>query len=591
MREILEVLDARNHPVGIVTKSALVTRDIDILARMAERGLAKVALSVTTLDRMLARTMEPRAATPTKRLEAIRQLSEAGIPTSVMVAPIVPGLTDQEIERILDAARAAGATRRRLCAASAAAGSQPDLQGLAAAPLSRPLPACDVAGALDARRQGLRFGMGQAHEGHRPLCLADRPPLRDRGAAARLQCAKRSRSGPICSWRPKRGTSNWSCFDRVRSAGHTIRRDEPLSSKESRPALPPAADGAFPDRRPNRPGRTCGELEPMRASPQHGSPAFRFSAPLRVRRKAGLLRRTEGDRRRAVAGRGPRRGRPRTARRAGRGGCRHPRSEAHSQEVSTIRSGFRRSQREALFPVILRKALGVSVASVCAEGIDRSDIRKASLEAMRRALAGLPVTARHGARRRTRRAARPDLRLPGAGPGRPALAVDRRRVDRRQGHARPHDAGLRPGRPALRAGGAYGLRDRAPPRGDRGPRTGAAAAPPVVFAVQARRRSRWMCRKSSRPNCFFRISATKKPPDLPGGLAIVARAAAQLSLDFTSCSDELNSSAPVLASTFSASSLRAASTAMSTALARTSLTASRSACAIFCSASAVRRVT
>ena len=108
-REILEVLDARNHPVGIVTKSALVTRDIDILARMAERGLAKVALSVTTLDRMLARTMEPRAATPTKRLEAIRQLSEAGIPTSVMVAPIVPGLTDQEIERILDAARAAGA--------------------------------------------------------------------------------------------------------------------------------------------------------------------------------------------------------------------------------------------------------------------------------------------------------------------------------------------------------------------------------------------------------------------------------------------------------------------------------------------------
>ena len=109
MREILEVLDARNHPVGIVTKSALVTRDIDILSRMAERGLAKVALSVTTLDRVLARTMEPRASTPTKRLEAIRQLTDAGIPSSVMVAPIVPGLTDQEIEKILDAARAAGA--------------------------------------------------------------------------------------------------------------------------------------------------------------------------------------------------------------------------------------------------------------------------------------------------------------------------------------------------------------------------------------------------------------------------------------------------------------------------------------------------
>jgi DNA repair photolyase len=109
MRDILEVLEARGHPVGIVTKSALVTRDIDILSRMAERGLAKVALSVTTLDRMLARTMEPRASTPTKRLEAIRQLSDAGIPTSVMVAPIIPGLTDPEMERILDSARAAGA--------------------------------------------------------------------------------------------------------------------------------------------------------------------------------------------------------------------------------------------------------------------------------------------------------------------------------------------------------------------------------------------------------------------------------------------------------------------------------------------------
>jgi DNA repair photolyase len=109
MREVLEVLEARNHPVGIVTKSALVVRDIDILSRMAEKGLAKVALSVTTLDRMLARTMEPRAATPTRRLEAIRQLSDAGIPTSVMVAPIIPGLTDPEIERILDSASNAGA--------------------------------------------------------------------------------------------------------------------------------------------------------------------------------------------------------------------------------------------------------------------------------------------------------------------------------------------------------------------------------------------------------------------------------------------------------------------------------------------------
>jgi DNA repair photolyase len=109
-RQILEVLERANHPVGIVTKSALVVRDVDILARMAERGLAKVALSVTTLDRRIARAMEPRAATPAKRLEAVRLLSEAGVPTAVMVAPIIPGLTDPETERILEAARDAGAT-------------------------------------------------------------------------------------------------------------------------------------------------------------------------------------------------------------------------------------------------------------------------------------------------------------------------------------------------------------------------------------------------------------------------------------------------------------------------------------------------
>jgi DNA repair photolyase len=109
MREVLEVLEAANHPVGIVTKSALVTRDIDILSRMAAKGLAKVALSVTTLDRSLARTMEPRAATPAKRLEAVKALTEAGIPAMVMVAPIIPGLTDSEVERILDSARTAGA--------------------------------------------------------------------------------------------------------------------------------------------------------------------------------------------------------------------------------------------------------------------------------------------------------------------------------------------------------------------------------------------------------------------------------------------------------------------------------------------------
>ncbi|HEY7664972.1 MAG TPA: PA0069 family radical SAM protein [Xanthobacteraceae bacterium] len=108
MRRILEVLESYGHPVGIVTKSALVLRDLDLLARMAERNLVKVALSVTTLEPHLARVMEPRAATPARRLDALGKLAAAGVPASVMVAPVIPALNDAEIERILDAAAAVG---------------------------------------------------------------------------------------------------------------------------------------------------------------------------------------------------------------------------------------------------------------------------------------------------------------------------------------------------------------------------------------------------------------------------------------------------------------------------------------------------
>ncbi|MGL5445692.1 MAG: PA0069 family radical SAM protein [Rhabdaerophilum sp.] len=109
-RSILEVLSRFNHPVTIVTKNTLVTRDIDILAPMAERGLVRVALSLTTLDRNLARAMEPRATTPMRRVEAMRTLVQAGIPVSVMTAPIIPALNDHEIESLLEASHAAGAT-------------------------------------------------------------------------------------------------------------------------------------------------------------------------------------------------------------------------------------------------------------------------------------------------------------------------------------------------------------------------------------------------------------------------------------------------------------------------------------------------
>ena len=109
-RSILQVLSDFDHPVGLVTKSALVARDIDILAPMAARRLTAVTVSLTTLDRDLARHMEPRAATPPRRLETIRQLAAAGIPVGVNVAPVIPGLNDHEIEPILAAAKEAGAS-------------------------------------------------------------------------------------------------------------------------------------------------------------------------------------------------------------------------------------------------------------------------------------------------------------------------------------------------------------------------------------------------------------------------------------------------------------------------------------------------
>jgi len=108
-RGILEVLAEFNHPVSLVTKSALVERDIDILAPMAAQGLALVFVTITTLDRKLARTLEPRAAAPERRLETLRRLAEAGISTGVMTAPVIPALNDSEMENILEAASQAGA--------------------------------------------------------------------------------------------------------------------------------------------------------------------------------------------------------------------------------------------------------------------------------------------------------------------------------------------------------------------------------------------------------------------------------------------------------------------------------------------------
>lgn len=109
MRAVLEVLQEFRHPVGIVTKGTLIERDLDILAEMAGDGLAKVGVSVTTLDAGLARRMEPRVPAPLRRLKTIERLAGAGIPVRLMASPIIPGLTDFEIERLVEAGAAAGA--------------------------------------------------------------------------------------------------------------------------------------------------------------------------------------------------------------------------------------------------------------------------------------------------------------------------------------------------------------------------------------------------------------------------------------------------------------------------------------------------
>src|SRR5665213_2117083 len=108
-RQVLEVLARFRHPFSIITKSALIERDLDILGPMGEAGLARAAVSITTVDRKLARAMEPRAATPERRLSAVRSLAAAGVPTVVMFAPVIPGLNDHELEAVLQRAAQAGA--------------------------------------------------------------------------------------------------------------------------------------------------------------------------------------------------------------------------------------------------------------------------------------------------------------------------------------------------------------------------------------------------------------------------------------------------------------------------------------------------
>ena len=212
-RGVLEVLERTGHPVGIVTKSALVVRDVDILARMAARGLAKVAMSVTTLDRAIARKMEPRAATPPRRLEAIKALSAAGVPVVVMVAPIIPGHQRQRDRAHPGCGPGGRRQRGRLRAAAAAAGDQGAVPRVVAHRVPEPRRARHQRAALDARRQGLQPRMGRAPARPRTLCRADRlavPPGRQAAGPqpAHLQAAHRPVPRPGC-----RRAASSTCFD------------------------------------------------------------------------------------------------------------------------------------------------------------------------------------------------------------------------------------------------------------------------------------------------------------------------------------------------------------------------------------------
>jgi DNA repair photolyase len=196
-RQVLEVLRRFRHPVTIVTKSAGVLRDADILSEMSREGLAQVCLSITTLDHRLARLMEPRAAAPARRLAAIRELTAAGIRTGVLAAPMIPGVNDAELEAILAAARAAGATRAGYVLLRLPREVAPMFEAWLAQHM--PDRAARVLSLIRQTRSGAlydsKFGVRQTGVGPYADLLANR----FRVAATRLGLLEAGRSGPDCT--------------------------------------------------------------------------------------------------------------------------------------------------------------------------------------------------------------------------------------------------------------------------------------------------------------------------------------------------------------------------------------------------------
>ena len=161
-RQILEILAETRHPATIVTKSANVLRDLDLLAPMARERLVQVFVSVTTLDNRLASRLEPRASAPHRRLEAIGELAAAGVPVGVFVAPLIPMLTDRDLEAIMEKARARGRHHRELHAGAPAARGQGPVPRMARDPLPRPRRAHHEPGPADARRARQRRALRHA---------------------------------------------------------------------------------------------------------------------------------------------------------------------------------------------------------------------------------------------------------------------------------------------------------------------------------------------------------------------------------------------------------------------------------------------
>jgi DNA repair photolyase len=160
-RRILELLAEVRHPVILVTKSSLIERDIDLLAPMAATQLVSVSISISTLSRNLSRRLEPRAASPERRLETLRRIADAGIPLTLLMAPVIPVITDSEMETILQTGREAGAVSRQrgLCVVAVAARSQRSVHRVVGRARTVEGVVCHVEDTRNARRQGIRFAL------------------------------------------------------------------------------------------------------------------------------------------------------------------------------------------------------------------------------------------------------------------------------------------------------------------------------------------------------------------------------------------------------------------------------------------------